>query len=169
MTARKTTDTAAAAGQAPLAAWSAESDGGRQQMAVATESAGAMLRGFEAMRKINDRALQGALARYTAAAGAAPRQPLDLFTMPSDFVRGEIEGATSYLQELSAAALEMQAELLGCSSHLVDSDALLQAASAVNSLPRMPAFNGFPHLNGFEGFNSFFGARPNGAATQAGA
>jgi hypothetical protein len=55
--------------------------------------------------------------------------------------------------------MEMQAELLGCSSHLVDSDALLQTASAVDALP------GFP----FYGIDRIIGAtrpaRPAAAGT----
>lgn len=149
MTARKTPRKAKPAA-APLAAWSAPADSGRQQLAVASESADAMVRGFEAMRKIHDAAMQGALARYTAAAQklATPRQPMELVAIPTDLLRSEIEGVASYWQALSGAAMEMQAELLGCSSHLVDSDALLQTVSAVDALP------GFP----FYGFDRFFGA-----------
>ena len=114
----------------------------RQQMAVATESAVAMRRGFEAMRKINDRALQAALSRFTAAAEKlrAPSEPMELFSVSAELMRLQIEGTASYWQDLSAAALEMQAQLLGCSSHLVESDALLQAASAMEALPAFPLF-----------------------------
>jgi hypothetical protein len=149
MTARKTPRKVKPAA-APLAAWSAPNDGGRKQLAVASESADAMVRGFEAMRKIHDGAVQSALARYTAAAQklASPRQPMELVAIPGDLMRLEIEGVTSYWQALGAAAMEMQAELLGCSSHLVDSDALLQTASAVDALPTFP----------FYGFDRFFGA-----------
>ncbi len=107
-----------------------------------TESAGVMLRGFEAIRKINERALQSALARYAAAAGkmTGQRQPMDLMALPADLMRSEIEGATRYWQELGGAAMEMQAELLGCSSHLVDSDALLQATHALDAIPVFPSF-----------------------------
>ncbi len=160
MTARKTPRKLKPAA-APLAGWATPADSGRQQLAVASESADAMVRGFEAIRKINDGAMQSALARYTAAARklATPRQPMELVAIPADLMRSEIEGVTSYWQALSAAAMEMQAELLGCSSHLVDSDALLQTASAVDALP------GFP----FYGIDRIFGAtrpaRPAAAGT----
>lgn len=109
---------------------------------LSTESAAVMRRGFQAICKINDRAIQGALARYAAAAAklkAPPRQPMDLLALPTDLVRSEIEGVTAYWQELGGATMEMQAELLGCSSHLVDSDALLQATHALDAIPVPPS------------------------------
>lgn len=107
-----------------------------------TESADVMLRGFEAIGKINERAIQSALARYAAAAAKlnVQRQPMDLLALPADLMRSEIEGATRYWQELGGATMEMQAELLGCSSHLVDSDALLQATHALDALPVFAPF-----------------------------
>lgn len=147
MTARKTTRKVKPA-VAPLAAWPAPIDSERQQLAVASESADAMVRGFEAMRKIHDGAMRSALERYTAAAQklAKPRQQMELVAIPTDLMRSEIESVTSYWQALTGAAMEMQAELLGCSSHLVDSDALLQTVSAVDALPAFP----------FYGFDRFF-------------
>ena len=138
MTARKTTPAARPTAVTQPALTEAE----RQQMTVAAESAVAMRRGFEAMRQINDRALQATLSRFTAAAETlkTPREPLQLLTVSTELMRLQIEGATSYWQDLSGAALEMQAQLLGCSSHLVESDAMLQAASAMEALPAFPLF-----------------------------
>lgn len=147
MTARKKTRPAST----PVAAARpAPTENGRQQIAVATEGADAMVRGFEAMRKINDRAVQSALVRFTAAAEKykTPCEPLELLAIPTELLRSQIEGATSYWQELSGAALEMQAELLNCSSHLVDSDAMLQTASVMDAFPAFP----------FYGFDRMFGA-----------
>lgn len=108
---------------------------------LSRESADVVLRGLDAIRKINDRAVQAALARYAAAARKlkAPRQPMDLLAVPTDLMRSEIQGATLYWQELGGATMEMQAELLGCSSHLIDSDALLQATHALDEVPVIPA------------------------------
>lgn len=155
MTTRKIRPAARPAAATAATPLSTQADAGRQQMAVASESTDAVLRGFEAICKINDRALQGALARFTTAAGKyeTPREPLELLAIPGELVRMQFEGAASYWQELSGAALEMQAELLGCSSHLVDSDALLQTASAMDALP------GFP----FYGFDRLFGNGGTGA------
>lgn len=106
-----------------------------------SESAGVMLRGFEAIRQINERAVRSALARYAAAAGKmnVQGQPMELLAMPTQLMRSEIEGVTRYWQELGGAAMEMQAELLNCSSHLVDSDALLQATHALDAIPVPPS------------------------------
>jgi hypothetical protein len=138
MTARKTRQPAPSA-TAPIAI---QPDTVRQQMAVASESVDAMRRGFDAMREINDRAVQAALARFTAAAGkyASPGEPMALLYVPGELVRSQMEDTAAYWQELGGAALEMQAELLGCSSHLVDSEAILETASAVKALPAFPLF-----------------------------
>ena len=115
-------------------------DNERQQLTVAAESAVAMHRGFEAMRQINDRAAQATLSRFTAAAEQlkTPRDPLALVSVSTELIRLQLEGATSYWRDLSSAAFEMQAQLLGCSSHLMENDVILQAASAMDSLPAFP-------------------------------
>ena len=138
MTARKTSPQAR---PTPVAK-AALTDTERQQMTVAAESAVAMHRGFEAMRQINDRAVQATLSRFTAAAEQlkTPREPLALVSVSTELMRLQIEGATSYWRDLSSAALEMQAQLLGCSSHLVENDAILQAAAAMEALPAFPLF-----------------------------
>ncbi len=117
---------------------------------LSTESADVMRRGFEAIRMINERAVQSALARYATAAEQmkVQRQPMDLLALPTDLMRSELEGATRYWQELGGAAMEMQAELLGCSSHLVDSDALLQATHALDALPMFAPFLPTPARTG---------------------
>ena len=60
-TKRHTTPSAAPVAATPEAAWNAASDLPRQQLSLATESACAMFRGFEAMRKIQERAAHQAL------------------------------------------------------------------------------------------------------------
>lgn len=160
MTASKTRPPASKPPPATVPGSTSETDPAAQQMTVAVESAGVMMRGLEAMRKINDRAVQDALLRYTDAARklSASHQPMELFAIPSAMMRSEFECATSYWQELSGAAMEMQAELLGCSTHLIDSDALLQAASVVKAVPDLKSFTGF------NGFNGFFGPHRSAAA-----
>jgi hypothetical protein len=51
--------------------------------------------------------------------------PADLVAIQSDLLSGDFKGATQYWQDLAATVLEMQAEMMGCASHLVDSDAAL--------------------------------------------
>lgn len=48
-----------------------------------------------------------------------------------------------YCQDLASAALEMQTEVLGCCTHLVDSESMLHATAAMNEVPDWPGFNGW--------------------------
>lgn len=111
-------------------------DLGRQQMAVAAEASCALLRGFEAMRRIQQQAAQAARARHEAAAGKlhGACTASDLMAMQASLLQTDWQSANRYWQDLVGAALEMQVEMMGCASHLVDSDAALEAASAVEAL-----------------------------------
>jgi hypothetical protein len=131
------------------------SDFGRQQRAVATESAGVLFRGFEAIRKIQEQAAHQAGARHEAAAEKlkAGCSPNDVLAIQSDLLRFDVDAATRYWQELGAAAMEMQTEMLGCATHMADAESLLEAASAVDHLDfAMP------------GLQNMFAPKPNGAA-----
>lgn len=103
-------------------------DFSRQQLAVATEGARALFRGFEAMRKIQEQAAQEASQRH-AAVGERLRgcQPADLLAMQAELMRHEVEGVTRYWQQLTAAAVEMNTELLGCAAHLVNTEDVFAA------------------------------------------
>lgn len=140
------------------AAWNFLADLGRQQLCVATDASCAMLRGFQAMRKIQEEAAQQASARQKAAAKQMHTscQPSDLLALQVGLLRDEVESATRYWQQLAATALEMQTEMMGCASHLVDSDAALEAASALESFDRIP------------GVTSLFPLKPRGRAQRAG-
>ncbi len=140
-------DTKTQAAAAPfnmMAPWAFAGDQGRQQMAVATESACAMFRGFEAMRKVQERAAHQALQSHSAAAAKlkGPCAPADLMSIQSNLLRANMQGATQYWQELAATAMEMQAQLMDCGSHLINSDAMLEAAAATETFPD-PGLNGF--------------------------
>ncbi len=95
---------------------------GRQQLALATESACALFRGSEAMRKIQQQAAHQASAQYDAAAQKlrGTCQPADLLAIQSDLLRFDQQEATQYWQQLTAAALQTQVEMMGCASHLFD-------------------------------------------------
>jgi len=150
MKARQRAPEANGAGHNPFEPIGMMSDASRQQMAVAAESACAMFRGFEAMRRIQEEAAHDALARHEAAAEKLKRPclPADLLAIETDLIRFDLETATRYWQQLGAAAMEMQAEMLGCCTHLVDSERLLGAASALKALPAMASpFNGLFHGN----------------------
>jgi hypothetical protein len=124
------------------APWNFIADLGRQQMSVAADASSALFRGFEAIRKIQQQAAHTAAQRHQAVAqrlhgGCAPA---DLMAIQSDLLSGDLKSATQYWQDLAATAMEMQTEMMGCASHLVDSEAALQAVSALERLPGMSSF-----------------------------
>lgn len=110
--------------------WDGFADLGRQQMAVATEAACAMFRGFEAMRKVQEQAAHDAAQRHARAAQKlqGPCAPMELFAIQSELLSFDFDGASRYWQQLGAAAMEMQTEMLGCCTKLADTDAFLASA-----------------------------------------
>ncbi|MBG9390229.1 phasin family protein [Caenimonas aquaedulcis] len=112
--------------------WNLASDQQRQQLAVATESACAVFRGFEAIRKIQERAAHQALHTYSTAAEKlkGPCDPQDVMGIQSHLMRFDMESATQYWQQLAAATMEMQAQLMNCGTHLINTDAVLEAVRA---------------------------------------
>jgi hypothetical protein len=86
---------------APLSPWSAMTDLARQQMSIAAETSGAIVRGLETMRGIQ----------------------------------------LQYWQQVAGAALEMQTEMMGCATHLLDSETLLESAAALEAFDKLPGAN----------------------------
>lgn len=126
----------------------AMSDLPRQQLAVVTETACALFKGFEAIRKIQEEAAHAALRRYSAALEQlnGPCDPADLIRVQGDLLRFDTEHAVQYWQQLGAAAMEMEAEMAGSMAHLVNSDGLLSTAhSMLQAMPPAP----IPSLNLF--------------------
>ena len=111
-------------------AWDFMTDVGRQQMSFATETACAMFRGFENMRKVQEQAAHEAAQRHAVAAQKLqqPCPPLELLAIQTGLLSFDVEGATRYWQQLGAAALEMQTEMIGCCSKLAVPDAVLASA-----------------------------------------
>lgn len=112
----------------------------RQQASVAADASCAMFRGFEAMRRIQQQAAHQATVRHQALAARLHRDcaPGDVLAIQAEMAQGDWQSATQYWQQLAAAALEMQVEMMGCASHLVDSESALEAASAVEALDAIP-------------------------------
>ena len=112
----------------------------RQQLSVATDASCAMLRGFEAMRKIQQQAAHNASARHKAAAHRlhGTCQPADLMAIQAGLLRDDFESATQYWQQLAATVLEMQTEMMGCTSHLLDSETALETVSALEAFDMFP-------------------------------
>lgn len=110
--------------------WNWALDFGRQQVAVAVEGASTMYRGFEAMRRVQEQIAHHAAERHAEAAEQlrARKAPADLIATQSQLLRDDLEDATRYWQQLTAAAFEMNSQLLGCATHLVDTDGAFAAA-----------------------------------------
>lgn len=134
------TPRAAPAREAP-APWNFLADLSRQQLSVATDASCAMFRGFEAMRNIQQQAAHDASARHEAAAQklhGSTCQPADLMAIQAALLRDDLESATRYWQQLAATALEMQTEMMGCTSHLLDSETALETVSALEAFDMFP-------------------------------
>lgn len=113
----------------PVSLWAGMLDLPRQQTAAATHAACAMFSGFEAMRKIQEKAAHRALKHYTDAAQRLGRHcaPVDVLSVQMDLARFDAEEAATYWQDLLAAAVQMQTRVAACGCELVDSDKVLEA------------------------------------------
>lgn len=121
-------------------------DLGRQQLAIATDAACAMFRGSEAVRRIQQQAAQQASLRHEAAAQKlhGTCEPADLFAIQSDLLRFDLQEATHYWQQLAAAALQSQIEMMASASHLLDGQrggGLKPVLDAIQAA--IPTANGF--------------------------
>ena len=138
------------AGRKEPAPWNFLTDLSRQQLSVAADASCAMIRGFESMRRIQQQAAHEASARHKAVAQRlhGSCQPTDLMAIQTGLLREDLESASQYWQQLAATVLEMQTEMMGCTSHLLDSETALETASALE------AFDMFP------GASSWFAPKP---------
>ena len=143
----KTQKTAAAAtvpGDA-LAPLNYLADLSRQQLAVAAQASCAMFRGIEVMRKVQQEAAHQASVRHESAAHKlhGSIKPVDLLEVQSILLQGDLQSATQYWQQLTAAAMEMQTEMMGCATHMVDSETALHNMSVMDTLDMVPGLKEF--------------------------
>lgn len=121
-------------------------DLGRQQLAVAADAACALLRGSEAMRAIQHQVAHEAAMRHQAAARKLheSHEPAELLAIQSDLLRYDLQGATEYWQQITAAALQSQVELMASATHLLDSEKGGPLKSAMESFQAaLTSGNGF--------------------------
>ena len=87
----------------------------RQQLAAGTQAACAVFRGFESMRRIQQKAAHQALAHHQAMCEKLkePCHPMDLLAVQAELLRFDVHGAAMYWQQMASAMLDMQRELLG--------------------------------------------------------
>lgn len=123
------------------APWSFIADLGRQQVSVCTEASNAMVRGCDTLRKLQEQAVRDATERHAAVARKlqGTMQPVELAAIQAASVRDDLESTAQYWQQLAATALEMQTEMMGCATHLLDSGTALEAARAVDAFELIPA------------------------------
>lgn len=134
---------------APFAPLGILADLGRQHMCVAAEASSAMMRGFETMRTIQQQAAHDASARHGALAEKlhGPCAPGDVMAMQFGLLQADWQCANRYWQDLAGTALEMQVEMMGCASRLLDSEAALESASAVDAFDALPGMKAlFPFM-----------------------
>jgi hypothetical protein len=94
-----------------------------EQLALAGERTAVLLRGLEAVRRIHAEAAQQAAERHAAAAGQLRGNRFeDVLALQADLLRGDVESAARYWQALADATLEMNAELWGCATKLVNTE-----------------------------------------------
>lgn len=119
----KTTPTASSRGgkTADLAPWNLLADFGRLQFALAADSASAMFRGAEAIRKVQQQAAHQAAVHHESAAQRLrdPHGPAELLAIESDLLRFDMQEAAHYWQQIATAMMKTQLEMMGCASHLL--------------------------------------------------
>ncbi|SFC25669.1 Phasin protein [Polaromonas sp. OV174] len=109
------------ASSAGLSSWSLLADLGRQQFILATESACAVFRGSETIRKIQQQAAHHAALQHDAAAQKLRNQsgPSDLLVIQADLMLSNLQGATQYWQQLAAAMIKTQVDMAACTSQVL--------------------------------------------------
>jgi hypothetical protein len=120
----KTSRTAATedAANATLAPLNFLADLPRQQLALMTQSATALLRASESMRKVQQQAAHRASAQHEQAAERlrAPCDFNELMTIQSELLRFNLQEAVQYWQQIASAALKIPVELAGSASQILE-------------------------------------------------
>ena len=147
------------AGDNYLNPWDILIDLSRQQLTMANESASAIFRGAEAMRKIQQSAAHEASVHHETAADQLhrPCQANDLLAIQSEVLRVDLQDAGQYWSKLTAAAMQTQLDIMTSMSRMIvrDPDSGLKSALEVFGAAIPPLAT------------SFFALSPNGAYQQA--
>lgn len=94
----------------------------RRQMALATQSASALFRGSEALRKIQQQAAHRASVHHEEAVERL-REPCDfndLLSIQADLLRFNLQEMTQYWQQVASAALKVQVDMVGTAGEAAD-------------------------------------------------
>jgi hypothetical protein len=94
----------------------------RQQMALITQSASALLRASESVRKVQQQTAHRASAQHQEIAERlrAPCDFNELVSIQGELLRFNIQEATQYWQQIVTATLKAQADLVGTAGQALD-------------------------------------------------
>lgn len=103
------------------------------EMEVGAQATDIMFRGFEAIRKLQERTAQESLKRHSAVSRRlkAPIEPANLLLAHAQLLGEDVNAAARCWQEIGSVALEMQAQLAACCTQAVDSGKVMQAAASL--------------------------------------
>jgi hypothetical protein len=112
----------------------------RQQLALLNDAAGAMFRGSEAVRKIQLQAAHRASSRHESAAARlrGVHDAADVMAIQSDLLRFDMEGATQYWQQMAAALVQAQVDMMSYAGHAFVTNSPDGIISAVQTWQSMP-------------------------------
>lgn len=117
--------------------WAAFGNAGNDQLVAATDCATAMFKGFEAMRKVQERTAHDAASRHASAAERLKNgcSATDIAAIQADLLRSNLEGARQYWQQLAATGMEMQTRMLAAWNRTIDTEAVLESLSTLAGRP----------------------------------
>jgi phasin protein len=94
----------------------------RQQMALITQSASALLRASESVRKVQQQAAHRASAQHQEIAERlrAPCDFSELMAIQTELLRFNVQEAAQYWQQIATAAFKAQADLVGTAGQALE-------------------------------------------------
>ena len=112
-------ETTTSAAMAPLGVLA---DLPRQQMAFITQSASALMRASESVRKVQQEAARRASAQHQEVAERlrAPCDLNELMALQTELLRFNLQEAAQYWQQIATAAFRAQADLVGTAGRALD-------------------------------------------------
>ncbi len=121
--------------------WSVLLDLGRQQFAMATECSSVLYRNSENVRKIQQDIAHEASLRHADAAKKlfTPRDLSEVMPIQSELLRGDLQSASQYWQQLTSATLQAQREMMDSMNRMLDSDKGGGVKSALDAMQAVPA------------------------------
>ena len=107
----------------------------RKQMSVMTNAASTFFRSGESMRKAQQQAAHQATLRYAQASDRLREdcEPAELMSIQTDLLRFDVQETARYWQQLTAAALQAQIEMMSAATHVFDTEGSSSFKSAIEA------------------------------------